>query len=113
MFFITAGGCAGPKIKNIAGSWTSSEGGGMIIKQDGSDIQGTYTLKEGVIIGKLTGNTVKGYWIQNSSGSRCATTRNNSYYWGIMELIFTDNSYSGKWGYCNGRPDSPWTGQRR
>jgi len=113
LFFIAVCGCAGPKIKNIAGNWTSSEGGSMTISQNGSDIRGTYSMKEGIIIGKLSGNTISGHWIQNSSGQRCSTLRSNSYYWGPMKLVFADDSYSGKWGYCDGPQNNPWTGQRR
>ncbi|HPC87006.1 MAG TPA: hypothetical protein P5208_04910 [Smithellaceae bacterium] len=110
--FLALVGCAGPKM-NLAGNWTSSEGGAMTIHQNGSEIRGTYTLKDGVITGTLSGHTVKGYWIQNHSGRRCAESRNNSYYWGTMQFVFTQNDYTGTWGYCDDRPTNPWTGRRR
>jgi len=112
VFFATLVGCGGSRM-NIAGNWTSSEGGAMTISQNGSDIRGTYTMKDGTIVGTLSGNTLNGYWIQSSSGQYCNQPRNNSHYWGIMHLIFTDNSYSGHWGYCDAQPGNAWTGQRR
>jgi hypothetical protein len=105
-------GCGGPKM-HIAGDWTSSEGGAMTIRQDSDHISGTYTLKGGTITGKLSGNVLNGYWIQNSSGKRCATSRGDSYYWGILQLVFTDQSYSGNWGWCEDKPANSWTGNRR
>lgn len=105
-------GCGGSKM-NIAGEWTSSEGGAMTIRQDGSKISGTYTMKGGIITGKLSGNVLDGYWIQNSSGKRCDSSRNDSYYWGVMQLIFTDQSYSGNYGWCEDKPTNPWNGNRK
>lgn len=94
----------------ISGDWTSSEGGSMSVNQNGVNISASYNLKNGRVLGVLSGSVLNGYWVQSSSDRRCSTAYDGSHYWGRVTLTFTDTSYSGYWSYCNDVPRSPWTG---
>jgi len=98
---------------SISGSWTSSEGGSLAIQQTDTEIQATFPVKNGRIMGKLNGNTMAGYWVQDSSGRRCSYQKDNSFYWGKIVLNFTPRSFSGYWGYCEDEPRSGWRGVRK
>ena len=98
------------KYAYISGDWTSSEGGSMSINQNGPDVAATYNLKNGRVLGILSGRVLNGYWLQSSSDRRCSTAYDGSYYWGRVTLTFAGTSYSGHWSYCNDAPHSPWTG---
>jgi hypothetical protein len=53
-----------------------------------------------------------GYWVQDSSGTRCDSMVNGSYYWGTITFLPSDangdgvsDSAVGSWGYCgNSQP---------
>jgi hypothetical protein len=85
----------------------------MTINQSGSDIIVSYTWQNGRIIGKLVGNVLAGNWIQGSSDQRCSYAKENSFYWGKLNITFSGNSYSGTWGYCDTEPKTDWKGKRK
>ncbi len=62
--------------------------------------------------GSLSGNTLSGYWTKNSSGRRCTTAYNGSFYWGRIRFVFDGSTFSGGWGHCGDEPTKQWTGSR-
>lgn len=101
---------AGP---GIEGLWGSSEGD-IQFRQRGNQVVGHYNANEhGEISGRLHNDLLTGYWIEDQSGKRCTSPRNGRYNWGRIELHFSGNSFSGKWGYCEDAPTSNWNGQRK
>jgi len=77
----------------------------------GKKLIGTYNnIKEDARIfdGKITHNIdsgamiINGYWSETHSNKACSTQKNNSQYWGKLELTFTSKkTIVGRWGYCN------------
>jgi hypothetical protein len=112
-----AGANTGAGVSAIAGSvsgkWRSSEGE-VTLTQSGRAVQGGYNNDGGEIVGEMNGNVLEGYWIENSSGERCATAKNGRYYWGRIRWTFESGKFVGNWSYC----DKPvaggggWSGER-
>ena len=76
----------------------------------------TYSTDEGRIIGSLSGDTLGGIWVEKSSGQKCKTQRDGSYYWGLVKFSFTSdfNEFKGLWSYCNNPLKSrQWNGKRK
>jgi hypothetical protein len=77
-------------------------------------VKGGYTSDGGEIVGEMNGNVLEGYWIENSSGERCATAKNGRHHWGRIRWTFDGGKFVGNWSYC----DKPvaggggWTGER-
>ncbi|MDO9307770.1 MAG: hypothetical protein Q7V04_01755 [Deltaproteobacteria bacterium] len=96
---------------DVGGSYKTSEGD-MTLSQDGDRISGKYTNDNGEITGTMYDATLDGFWIEDHSDRRCNTSKHGRYYWGRIAFEFSDNAYSGLWGYCNDAPTRPWTGSR-
>jgi hypothetical protein len=99
---------------NIAGNWTSTDDsfGSLAVLQSGSNINLKYPKRNGRAIGQLQANVFDGYWIQDFSGRRCSHSQDNSFFWGRMILTFTEDSYTGKWGYCDDASGTGFQGNR-
>lgn len=95
------------------GKWETSEGN-MSLTQSGRVVTGSYTQDNGKISGQVSGNTLNGIWAESSSARKCQVKRLNTFYWG--KISFTQQAggkqFAGKWGYCDERPNSNWTGKR-
>jgi hypothetical protein len=108
-----AGAITGAGVSAIAGKWRSSEGE-VTLTQSGRGVKGGYTSDGGEIVGEMNGNVLEGYWIENSSGERCATAKNGRHHWGRIRWTFDGGKFVGNWSYC----DKPvaggggWTGER-
>lgn len=96
----------------IAGVWNSSEGV-INFHQQGNRVAGRYPNDNGEIVGVINNDTLSGYWIEDNSAKRCSTAKNGRYHWGRLELRFSGNTFSGKYGHCDGVLTSPWGGDRR
>ena len=62
------------------------------------------------------GNTLIGYWIEDSSVEECESSKDSSKYWGRMEFVFDESgsSFKGSWGYCDDEEFyGLWSGTRR
>lgn len=97
---------------SIAGVWNSSEGT-ITFQQSGSRVSATYTQDNGVLEGKMSGDVLMGYWIEDGSNRRCDTALNGRYHWGKIRFVFDGSSFSGLWSYCDDEPSYTWTGNRR
>lgn len=97
---------------SIEGVWNSSEGV-ITFRQQGNRVAGRYPNDNGEIVGVINNDTFTGFWIEDGSAQRCTTPKNGRYYWGRLELRFSGDRFSGKYGHCEGELKSPWSGERR
>lgn len=77
----------------------------MILEQSGNKVTGTYTHDKGKIKGILEGNVLKGTWSEEPTYSPSKDA-------GKFEFTFTEDEFTGKWGYGDKKPTSSWTGNR-
>jgi len=96
----------------LEGAWSSSEGE-IRFRQQGNRVAGRYPNDNGEIVGSLHNDILSGYWIEDNSAQRCRTAKNGRYYWGRVELSFSGNTFSGKYGHCDGPLKNPWGGNRK
>ena len=57
-----------------------------------------------------------GHWVEDGSGTRCATQREGSFHWGRIRYEFSADwsTFQGGWSYCEEAPGSGnWTGTRK
>ena len=97
---------------NISGAWSSTEGE-INFRQQGNRVTARYASDNGEIVGSINNQTLRGYWIEDSSNRRCSSPKNGRYYWGAIEFTFEGDRFSGRWGYCNEALSGSWSGQRR
>lgn len=103
---------APPPINVITSAWNTSEGTlNLVIK--GQNVSGTYVNDNGRITGTKIGNTITGFWGEDSSGTKCTTKKLNTYYWGKIKWVFNGNSFSGQYSYCEGAMTGNWTGTKK
>ncbi|MBD2654084.1 hypothetical protein H6G45_11435 [Synechocystis sp. FACHB-383] len=96
---------------SIAGDWSSSWGT-VRLSQNGTSVSGYYAKPDQLLEGSISGNVLSGYWTKNMSARRCTTSRNGSFYWGRVRLVFNDSTFAGDWGHCGDEPTKKWTGSR-
>lgn len=97
---------------NIEGLWSSSEGE-IKLRQQGNRVAGRYPNDNGEIVGTLNNGTLSGFWIEDNSAQRCTTSKNGRYNWGRVELSFSGNRFTGRYGHCEGPLTSNWSGERK
>ena len=71
--------------------------------------------KRNRLFGKYTneGEKFEGFWIQDNSEEACAGIVNGSKHYGRVWFKITgDDSFAGKWGYCDEIPSLQWSGTR-
>lgn len=103
---------APPPINVLTSAWNSSEGTlNLVIK--GQNVSGTYVNDNGRISGTKKGNTITGFWGEDSSATKCTTKKLNTYYWGKIKWVFNGNSFSGQYSYCEGTMSGSWSGTKR
>lgn len=92
-------------------TWSTNYG----VMTFGADGRATYESDGGRILFTLSGNTMTGYWVENSSSSRCEFERDGSLYWGRIIYVFDEqfSSFAGGWGYCEAEPTESWNGTRQ
>lgn len=87
-------------------------------KFDGEFISGRYNnpgadaqIYQGSISYDLNGHmVVNAYWTENGSLRQCQEKKNNTYFWGHLQLTFSSKaSMVGRWGYCNDEPDNSFS----
>ncbi len=116
-----AGPALAPNGPVVAGTWQSTYGALDFTVTDIKDDQGAvigkaasapYKSEGGTVSGELKGATLVGYWHEPHSSLACKTKRAGTLYWGRVEFAFTGESYEGKWGYCDEKPERGWSGTR-
>jgi hypothetical protein len=107
-------GAASTATGDASGRWRTSEGEATLT-QSGRAVKGSYTSDNGDIVGEMNGNVLEGYWIEKSSGERCATAKNGRHHWGRIRWTFDGGKFTGVWSYCD-QPlpasGSNWSGER-
>ncbi|KAF0186011.1 MAG: hypothetical protein FD163_679 [Hyphomonadaceae bacterium] len=86
------------------------DGTRLTLTIDGHSVNGIYIEDNGRIFGNLSGNTMNGYWGEDSSARRCDTQRFDTYYWGRTGFVFDGARFSGLWSYCDAEPSTSWNG---
>lgn len=87
-------------------SWGQMQG-----ERKNDEFKAKYADDNGRIEGKVIGNKLNGYWGEDGSNVRCATQKMGTYFWGRMDIVFTEKGFSAKWGYCDDNPGSEWGGE--
>ncbi|NLC70872.1 MAG: hypothetical protein GX751_05875, partial [Desulfuromonadaceae bacterium] len=99
-------------LDDIQGVWRTTKGDLDLRLQD-SSTTGTYAREGGTLAGELKGDTLAGYWTENTSAHRCSSPKNGSYYWGRFRFRFTNNDrFEGVWGHCENPSEAPWDGEK-
>lgn len=77
-----------------------------------SSVAGRYEYAGGRIEGTLSGNTLTGYWMQESSPLSCGTKQGGTQHWGRITFTFSADrtSFTGKWSDCGDAPTKQWNG---
>ena len=94
---------------DVSGSY-SYAGKISMATQSGDKLRIEYDPSDGaLLVGKVRGKTIKGFWIENSSGKKCSTAKDGRYFWGKTVLKVQQNGdLSGVWGYCTDKPSQAW-----
>jgi hypothetical protein len=106
---------------DFTGNWTTTGGNfanaGATVKVWGSAANGggSYSWRDGHLMGRLDGPNFEGVWSQSASGQRCREARGGSNYWGRFDIHLTGNGhFEGHWSYCDAAAGSGggWSGRR-
>ncbi|MDH3671174.1 MAG: toll/interleukin-1 receptor domain-containing protein [Gammaproteobacteria bacterium] len=94
------------------GKWDTTEGTMRIVSTSGK--VATYDKDNGRIVGKIQGQSLTGYWVEDGSDEACSSQKDGSKYWGRLKLNFDENftTFEGTWGYCDKESSRSWTGKR-
>jgi hypothetical protein len=88
----------------------SLDGTRLTMTVQNNSVSGNYIEDNGRISGTLTGNTMDGFWGEDTSARRCDTQRLGTFYWGRTRFVFNGSQFTGLWGYCDAEPTSTWNG---
>ena len=110
---------------NFAGVWKTSYGDVYFPRYAGDTVRGAFwsypesngQADNGRIIAEVDGNTLTGFWIEDSGNTRCDSERDGSYHWGPVHFKSNEDFsvISGAWGVCEEQPagdDAAWVGTR-
>ena len=90
--------------------WNSSEGELQIKSEGGNSYFGVFNGNQLLGTRSKQGDFL-GHWINKKQDTpRCKYKIKDSYYWGIVNLKFNSNKFSGKFGVCDFPPGAPWNG---
>jgi hypothetical protein len=99
---------------SISGLWDTNLEGPLTLKQEGNTVTGIHNAVEnGEMVGTLSGNVFDGFWIEDKSDQKCATTKKGRYFWGRIQMTFTGGTLDGKWGYCDGGLQGSFQGTKK
>ncbi|MBK6708319.1 MAG: hypothetical protein IPG54_12860 [Sphingomonadales bacterium] len=75
-------------------------------------VTGRYEYYGGRIEATFSGDTLTGYWLQETSPLTCGTARSGTQHWGRFTFVFNADrsAFTGKWGDCDDAPSQPWEG---
>lgn len=98
----------------FSGKWKSDNGDINFIEHSDGRVLGTYSIDNGRIQSKSTGRELTGYWIEDKSSRKCATTKDGRFYWGRFKAQFDEDfvRFKGKWAYCDNKKwGGNWNGR--
>jgi len=96
---------------SFRGTWDTTWGE-MVLRQNGSEVSGTYKLNQGRLNGTVTGSTLKGWWGENANENAYEPPDNA----GPVAFNLTEDcdAISGAWGDgSDGEWSGSWSGTRR
>ncbi|MCK4258712.1 MAG: LysM peptidoglycan-binding domain-containing protein [Halanaerobiales bacterium] len=88
----------------VHGIWETNFGD-MVLIQDDNRVSGYYTWDGGIISGTMKNNVLVGTWAEEPTYASPIDA-------GKVELIFSEDSFVGKWGYAVAEPSYIWKGKR-
>lgn len=99
----------------ILGVWDAGEHGILELRRVDGEIEGDYTLDNGVVMGKFTSETVfEGYWVEDDSRRSCDSRKDGRDHWGHLRLEFETaerERFAAYWRYCGEDDDrGAWRG---
>ena len=100
-------------------NWNTDDGLMKLMQGPDMWVRGFYYFDNQEVKGRVTTRYIKkdnrkilsGYWVQDESPQRCDYSRYGSYYWGRLTFDFQGDSFTGEWGFCDGKPQSNWNGK--
>jgi|GEM_PF-1448875 len=101
--------------EGIGGLWNTPEWkANLDLWTQGDRLVGYYkpSNDRGWLWAEETRDGYEGLWVETYANEKCATQKNNSYYWGRVTLDFKGDQMAGKWSYCDKPPEKAWTAQR-
>ncbi len=102
---------APPAGEAFAGRWLDGQGT-ITLRARGDSITGDYPFRDGRLSGTVSGRRFTGLWLQSESARRCTDARDGTFYWGRFDLTLEGDRLEGRFGYCDGPIDGPWTWTR-
>ena len=101
--FAFASSSTGASAADFSGRWATKTSGEMRLEQNGARVDGTYALNNGRIRGEVNGDRLTGLWVQSTSGRRCTSEQQGTYYWGRLTVSLSSDGrgWSGRWSYCD------------
>ena len=111
MAFAVIGSLQTPVQGQTVEYWNTSAGELQLTDKGAHNYSGTFNGNKLYGTRSNRGNFI-GHWINNKRDTpRCPYPIDGSYYWGPVQLNFTTNRFSGKFGACDYPPGASWTGQ--
>ena len=100
-------------------NWNTDDGPMKLMQGPDMWVKGFYYFDNQEVKGRVTTRYIQkdnrkklsGYWVQDESPQRCDYSRHGSYYWGMLTFDFQGDSFTGKWGFCDDKPQSNWNGK--
>ena len=90
--------------------WNTSEGELQLTHKGAHNYSGTFKGNKLYGTRSSRGNFI-GHWINSKQDTpRCLYPIDGSYHWGPVQLNFTTNTFSGKFGACDYPPGAGWSG---
>jgi hypothetical protein len=103
---------------SLSGTYLDSLGGKLYVEVDEAGrLEGFYEhgATFGEVYGRVEGNTLTGFWMENGSPMTCANERHGAATWGRLKWAFNDESgFVGLFNYCGAEPieTKAWSGTR-
>jgi hypothetical protein len=106
-----ASGLPAPPPAGLEGRWADGEEI-VTLQAQGNVVTGNYPFRDGRLSGTRSGQRVSGFWMQSLSSQRCSTERQGTAYRGRYELTLDGDRLEGRFGYCEGPLEKPWSWKR-
>jgi len=107
-----------PRLGMMTGEWKTDYNDMKLTEMSGGKVRGVFDWSNGRIDAMrqgTDGRILKGFWIQDSSNSKCNRPYPNedqSFYWGRIEFKFNQDftEFNGIWSYCEEELSGTWNG---
>lgn len=96
---------------SLAGRWLDGQEP-ITLRVHGDSVTGDYPFRDGRLGGTASGRRFTGVWRQSESARRSADARDGTFYWGRFDLALDGDRLEGRWGYCDGPLEAPWSWTR-